>query len=140
MSNLDQSQFLQSYGLDKNALAQAGVEWDELVEIYKDHCSNFANLDTTAKFITDSLRQVREVHSLKYRVKDSEHLLEKIVRKKLEDKSLDISPENYSEKITDLIGVRALHLFKKDWIPIHEFITGTWELKETPTANIRKGD
>lgn len=99
-----------------------------------------SQLETTTKFISDSLHQVKEVHSLKFRVKDPEHLLEKIIRKKLEDTSLHIRPLNYHETITDLIGVRALHLFKKDGMPIHEFITGNWELKETPTANIRKGD
>jgi putative GTP pyrophosphokinase len=140
MSDLDQNKFLQSYSLDINALTQAGIQWDQLVDIYQDHRKNFANLETAAKFISDSLRQVKEVHSLKFRVKDPEHLLEKIIRKKLEDNSMYIAPENYGETITDLIGVRALHLFKKDWMPIHEFITSNWELKETPTANIRKGD
>jgi putative GTP pyrophosphokinase len=138
--NLDQQTFLKKYELEEDVLTRAGIEWDQLVEIYKDHSSNITALETTATYITDTLRQVKEVHSLKYRVKDPEHLLEKIVRKKLEDGSLDIRPENYRDKITDLIGVRALHLFKKDWIPIHEFITDTWELKEAPTANIRKGD
>lgn len=140
MSDLDQNKFFRSYGLDNAALTKADLKWEQLVEIYKDHNNNFAKLETTAKFISDNLHQVKEVHSLKFRVKDPEHLIEKIIRKKLEDASLDIRPENYSETITDLIGVRALHLFKKDWIPIHQFITGNWELKETPTANIRKGD
>lgn len=140
MSDLDQNKFFRSYSLDNAALTKADLKWEQLVEIYKDHNDKFAKLETTAKFISDNLHQVKEVHSLKFRVKDPEHLIEKIIRKKLEDASLDIRLENYSETITDLIGVRALHLFKKDWIPIHQFITGNWELKETPTANIRKGD
>jgi putative GTP pyrophosphokinase len=140
VSDLDEKTFLRTYGLDHDALTRASLQWNQLVEIYKDHSGNVPTLVTTATYITDTLRQVREVHSLKYRIKDPEHLLEKIVRKQLEDASVDIRPENYRDKVTDLIGVRALHLFKKDWIPVHDFITNTWELKEKPTANIRKGD
>jgi putative GTP pyrophosphokinase len=140
MSKPKEKAFLQKYNLDDDALERTGLEWNQLLEIYDDHSTNVTNLETTARYITDNLRQVEQVHSLKYRVKDPEHLLEKIIRKKLDDTSLDIRFENYREKITDLIGVRALHLFKEDWIPIHHFITATWDLAETPTANIRRGD
>ena len=48
--------------------------------------------------------------------------------------------ENYKEKLTDLIGLRALHLFKEDWVFINDFITQNWDLKQNPVANYRKGD
>jgi ppGpp synthetase/RelA/SpoT-type nucleotidyltranferase len=51
-----------------------------------------------------------------------------------------LSVRNYKSIITDLIGVRALHLFKEDWIQINDFITSKWGLREKPIANIRKGD
>ena len=38
------------------------------------------------------------------------------------------------------MGVRALHLFKDDWRAIHEFVSTTWELHETPVAYVRAGD
>lgn len=43
-------------------------------------------------------------------------------------------------ELTDLIGVRALHLFKEDWNQIHDLITNTWDLNEIPTAYYREGD
>jgi ppGpp synthetase/RelA/SpoT-type nucleotidyltranferase len=48
--------------------------------------------------------------------------------------------KTYRELITDLIGIRALHLFKDEWRPIHEFITATWDLHEKPIAYYRDGD
>lgn len=84
--------------------------------------------------------KIQNVHSVRYRIKDAEHLVEKIIRKKLKDTSSDITIENYKEKITDLIGLRALHLFKEDWELINTFLVKTYNFKETPTANYRKGD
>lgn len=84
--------------------------------------------------------KVNKVHSVRYRVKDSEHLIEKIIRKKIENKKRSYTIENYSSKIDDIIGVRALHLFKDDWKDIDSYVMNTWKTKETPTANIRNGD
>ncbi|MDQ3817227.1 MAG: RelA/SpoT domain-containing protein [Acidobacteriota bacterium] len=47
---------------------------------------------------------------------------------------------NYEDRITDVIGVRVLHLFKEEWAGIHDYITEIWELKEMPIAYVRKGD
>jgi putative GTP pyrophosphokinase len=116
------------------------LSWADLEDIYMRHSGNIANLEPTANYIADRLRQLDEVHSLKIRIKHPEHLLEKIIRKKLSDESFEITPENYTERITDLIGLRVLHLFKEDWTYIHDFIVKTWELNEPPTANVRKGD
>ena len=67
-------------------------------------------------------------------------MVEKIIRKRLERPEVDFTPDTYASHITDLIGVRALHLFKVEWRPIHEFVTRTWDLHEAPLAYIRKGD
>ena len=50
-----------------------------------------------------------------------------------------ITSEN-KKIITDLIGVRVLHLFKDDWKNIHEDIINLWEMKETPQINVPRGD
>ncbi|WP_051566867.1 RelA/SpoT domain-containing protein [Herminiimonas sp. CN] len=55
-------------------------------------------------------------------------------------KYADISIDNYFEKVTDLIGVRVLHLFKNDCFAISKSIGDTFNLVETPVAFIRKGD
>ena len=54
------------------------------------------------------------VHSLRWRVKDPDHLKEKLARKlkqiQEEGDSFDINAQNYMEKINDLAGLRILHL------------------------------
>jgi len=47
--------------------------------------------------------------------------------------------DNYKNEITDLIGIRVLHIFKDQWKDIHDFIIKTWNVIEI-TANIRDGD
>jgi ppGpp synthetase/RelA/SpoT-type nucleotidyltranferase len=68
--------------------------------------------------------------------------VEKIARKKLKDaeKYRDISVENYGARVTDLVGIRALHLFKGDFPEIHKSVIETWDLVEQATAYVRKGD
>jgi putative GTP pyrophosphokinase len=57
---------------------------------------------------------MRHVHSLRWRVKDPEHLREKLVRKLMESKEkgtdFDVTADNLFEKINDLAGFRILHL------------------------------
>jgi len=137
---IGQSDFLDKYRIDREKFLACGLDWDELSKIAIDYDRFRPHVEPTAKYIADCLRQVDAVHSFSIRLKEPEHLIEKIIRKKLEDSSLDFSVENYRTNITDLIGIRALHLFKEDWIQIHDFITGKWELREKPIANIRKGD
>ena len=137
---IGQSDFLDKYRIDREKFLASGLDWNELSKIAIDYDRFRPHVEPTAKYIADCLRQVDAVHSFSIRLKEPEHLIEKIIRKKLEDSSLDFSVENYRTNITDLIGIRALHLFKEDWIQIHDFITGKWELREKPIANIRKGD
>jgi GTP pyrophosphokinase len=137
---IEQSEFLANYRIDSDRFKAAGLQWNELTRIFEDYVSYQPSLEPVARYVTDCLRQVAAVHSIKIRLKDPEHVIEKIIRRKMEDPSLDICVANYKDTITDLIGIRALHLFKEDWTQIHDFITSTWELSEKPVANIRRGD
>jgi len=137
---IDLSDFLDKYRIDREKFKACDLDWNELSKIATDYKCCLPDLEPTATHIADCLRQVDAVHSLKIRLKDPEHLIEKIIRKKFDDSSLNFSLENYRTQIPDLIGIRAIHLFKADWIKIHEFITGKFELCKKPIANIRKGD
>ena len=80
------------------------------------------------------------MHSVRYRIKDSGHLLAKIIRKKIADPAREITLHNYRSAITDLIGIRAINLLKEDWVFIHKFIEDGWDLCEQPIAYIREED
>lgn len=135
-----QEAFFKEYQISSEAFESTKLGWAQLAEIYDDYKSKHGELLATGRLISDHLSQIVQVHSLKVRVKDPEHLIEKIIRKKAENHEREITLGNYSTEVTDLIGVRALHLFKDDWEPIHKAIMRIWELHEQPKAYIRGGD
>ena len=77
------------------------------------------------------------VHSVKARIKDLDHLREKIDRKAAGED--EITSENVFAKITDIAGIRVLHLYQSQFAKIHESIQsqidrGDWTLFEPPKA------
>jgi len=77
------------------------------------------------------------IHSIKSRLKDKDHLREKLLRKV--DPDNPINKDNIFSRVTDLAGVRLLHLHQDQLPKIHEFIMetvdrGDWRLNETPIA------
>jgi putative GTP pyrophosphokinase len=139
---LDQrrADFLRRYGFTEEQFKQTGLEWEVLDQIRKHHTGMLQELQTTAAYVVERLQTVPEVHSLKSRIKDADHLVAKAIRKRSEDRDIAIDCTTYENSITDLVGVRVLHLFKDDWRPIHDFVNATWELHEEPIAYVRGGD
>lgn len=136
---MDKNLFLKKYNIELEEFEEAGLTWNEVEAIHEDYSSFKTELEPTANYIVERIRNVETVHSTKMRIKDPDHLIEKIIRKnKSSENKIDIN--NYKTSITDLIGIRALHLFKEDWKTIHEHIKKTWDLNEKPKANIRDGD
>ena len=77
------------------------------------------------------------IHTVKHRLKNVEHLKEKIQRKW--DVENPLTPENLFERVTDLAGVRVLHLYQDQFEAIHNLITkqienGDWVYHENPVA------
>jgi putative GTP pyrophosphokinase len=125
---------------DTKELKKAGLTEADLQLIRKDFVQKVSDYEQTAQYITNVLLKTAGVHSVRYRVKNPDHLTKKILRKKLENRDRIITLSTYEEEINDLAGIRVLHLFKNDWQTIHQFITSTWELKEAPTVYHRQGD
>lgn len=78
------------------------------------------------------------VHSVKSRLKDSGHLKDKIVRK--HEAGDPITAENLFDRVTDLAGVRVLHLYQEQSRAIHAAIIDKvdnqrdWVFNEPPKA------
>lgn len=78
------------------------------------------------------------VHSVKMRLKEPDHLREKLNRKWNYDGP--IGPDNLFDRITDLAGVRVLHVYQAQFLKIHGEILGKvndlkdWYLPESPQA------
>ena len=136
--------FLDVSGISADDWAKSQADWVQLVEIANDFQAQLPALTSAAEQISSRIRTFEGVHSVRWRIKDVNHLIKKIIRKKMEepvkDKWKNISVENYLEVVTDLIGVRALHLFKDGCINIDASIRDVWELCEPVIVYIRKGD
>lgn len=137
---MNRSEFLSRHNFTEKDFKACGLEWPVLEAIADHHRGRTPELQTTASMLVQTLQQVPHVHSLKFRIKDPENLIAKLIRKKLDRPKSSFDVGSYVSKVGDLIGVRALHLFKDQWRPIHEFVRETWELNEKPIANYREGD
>lgn len=116
--------------------------YDEILEIFDERSHSIkVFMEGVVKTIgehpdlTDGDHRI--VHSYKSRLKNREHLREKIGRKTADGKA--ITAENLFDEITDLAGVRILHLFQEDFGSIDAVIrtqlkNGDWVLAEQPKA------
>jgi ppGpp synthetase/RelA/SpoT-type nucleotidyltranferase len=134
------NEFYSRYRLSDEILENSDIKWTDLTAIKKEYESMTDTLDAVGRFVVDQMISCPAIHSINYRLKDSEHLLEKIVRKKTENNERVITVENFRDEIKDLVGIRALHLFKEDWLNIHKYICENWDLAEEPVAFVRYGD
>lgn len=77
------------------------------------------------------------VHSYKSRLKDREHLRTKLARKR--DQGDPVLPDDLFRRVTDLAGVRIIHLFQEHFSQIDRLIrrkvdAGDWVLGERAKA------
>ena len=134
--------FLVRNRIDDKTWEASGCSWSELKLIKVDYEKRQQILEESANLYANVIRKIPLVHSVRSRIKDSDHLIEKIVRKcvSAEEKYKFVTVENYSEVITDLVGIRALHLFKEDCFGIASGLLDIWEPIEKPIAYVRSGD
>ena len=132
---MEREQFLSEYNIDERTLAEANISWEELALI-RDEYEKIEVLmhDLGKDFIDDYLYDIDKagIHSYRYRTKDVDHLLEKVIRKRKEnpEKFKHLDHTNYYKYMTDLIGIRVFFLYREDWIHFHRYITSRFENKE----------
>ena len=140
----DRKAFLEKYHISDESFRNSLLSWDELSRIASDFDSKKDGHECTVEAIAKEIKQCQHVHSFGYRVKETEHLIEKIIRKnpKCLEKGDMISVSNYEKHITDLMGLRILLLFKADWKEVHSYIVDRYGklFNEEPFVYVRKGD
>lgn len=129
---LEKKEFLKRYRITEETFESAGMSWDELTEICEDYKNNIQKYRELGKeFVDEYLYDIERagIHSYRYRTKEPEHLLEKIIRKRNEsmEKFKYLSVENYHKYFTDLIGIRVFFLYREDWVHFHHYLTTTFE-------------
>jgi putative GTP pyrophosphokinase len=134
--------FLRRNRIDAADWDKSGLSWEQLEAIADDHNKQSEYLRDSAELFARVIQRFPGVHSVRWRVKETEHLMVKIVRKRAagEEKYKTVDQSNYFEVVTDLVGLRALHLFKDDCFLIDKHLRGTWTPAEDPIAYVREGD
>jgi len=117
---------------------------DSLVDVYRLHDNQISLFrDQLVLALSGSPRLSPLVHSLRSRLKDPEHLRDKLSRKFMKCKSegaqFDIDKDNLLVKMNDLVGVRVLHLYTRQIREIDAALKGifqesTYDLVEGPFA------
>ena len=102
------------------------VNPDDLVDLYRSQShlfEQFKNAVVDCFKLEPTLNQAKSptIHSIKSRLKDPDHLREKLLRKALESDSVPITLENFFSRVTDLTGVRVLHLYQDQFPQLHSF-------------------
>lgn len=130
-------------GLKVENLKAAEIDKSVLISIYKDFIKNQEVLKQQAEYFANILHLGEEINSVKRRVKDPLHLLTKIVRKRKEalekgkeSPYLSISVDNYKNIIDDLVGIRAIYLFKENWALVNDFILKNFSVCEDRNITI----
>lgn len=132
--------FFKKYNINTTDFNSTGLKWEHLEKIHSDYTSAQSYFDPIAKHINDMLLKNENIHSTRFRIKSPDHLVEKIIRKRIREPKREIDLSNYKQEITDLVGVRALHLFKSDWIDIDNYIRQKFRISGYTVAYIREGD
>jgi len=140
----EHQEFLESMNIDPERVKGIKLDTQLLIDIATDYDSaeTQEELLDSAELIAKKIQRCKQVHSVRWRVKDTSHLIEKIIRKKESEseKYSDINVSNYKSKFDDLIGVRAIYLFKHNWLPVHQHILSRWTPKEKVIVYYREGD
>ena len=150
--DLEREMFFEKYKVEKY-FEISGLKWETLKAIYNDYENDekfFTQCATNLQsYITENL--THKVHSVQCRIKDGEHLIEKIIRKCGREqlgKYSGIDETNYREIVRDLVGVRILLFSKEGWEGVFDDLirifpaegNGSLFMKEEPVAYTRYGD
>ena len=91
---MNKQEFLTKYNFTESDLSEANITWEELELIAEEYQKNEQSLrDCGKSFIDEYLYDIEKagIHSYRYRIKELEHILEKVIRKRKEN------PEKFKE-------------------------------------------
>ncbi|EJM77925.1 RelA/SpoT domain-containing protein [Pseudomonas sp. GM60] len=143
VTGLTEEDFRRRANISDEQWLNSKINWEDLKAIETHYNEQQKSLRSAAELISSRIRDFPSVHSVRWRIKDSFSLLKKIYRKKTDPKAaekwLTVSSDNYLSVVTDLIGVRVLHLLKSECIAIDNAVRATWDPSEVIVYS-RMGD
>src|SRR5687768_12944785 len=104
---------------------------EELVALYTSDIPLFTTVANNLRSLLELAPINKLYHSIRWRVKDPDHLRNKLIRRltRLKEKgeAFDVSKENLFTKINDLAGVRLLHLHTTQFQRINQALLAVLE-------------
>lgn len=140
----DQDEFLLIYNkrkeFESEKFKNTGLTWDDLEKVAESYEQFKTELEKTIKEYSSRLQNIPNVKYLGFRLKDTEHLIEKIIRK-VAKRGKIINVNNYKEEITDLMGIRLVYISKYDAVSVFEKIVELYRQDVVEVAlKYRAGD
>lgn len=124
-------------------------KYADILSAYKDKEDRIKHFHKNVIAFFENSNLSKTVHSIRHRIKDTDHLLRKIERKNNDDETKEtgerkgqITAENFFERIMDYAGVRVLHLYQSQLESIHKTILQAvaegefFDLAEEPVAYV----
>ncbi len=130
---LEKGKFLEKYALTEAQFEAAELDWEELCAIAEDYTGRLDHFykirDMFVREIIENQEEKTGLHSYRTRIKTAEHLIEKIIRRRVENylKYWKLNRENYLKFVTDIIGFRGLLLYREDWVVFHKHLLSCFE-------------
>lgn len=127
-------------------IADLRVKHVDIIDAYNENIEAFVFFQKHILNFFEQKSLSKYVHSVRHRLKDIDHLVEKVERKNADDLLLpeserkgQITPENLFTRINDIAGVRVLHLHISQFEFIHDALMknikkGEFTLFEKPKA------
>lgn len=95
--------------------------YDHYLETHRDNLVNLESELLNNVFL--KMKDECSIHSIRSRVKNPYHLLDKLIRKiKTNTGYSGINIDNYHLYFDDLLGFRLLLLYNENWSPVHDYI------------------
>jgi len=148
----DKETFLHRYEVAE-LFPKCGISWETLMEVgddYETKCYGDGRKEQEYKgeyfeIIQSHIAKIasfENVHSYRFRIKKTGSLLAKIIRKSAERDDISYTPANYFQKITDLLGLRILYVFKEDYWFVHQQIMAEYgnQLAQDISIKLKEGD
>lgn len=144
----DKDEFLKDKGITVkfNKLEEQNPNlWDELCKIAKNFDQQKSYMEGTMQSFIKDIGQSNHIHSIRYRIKDTDSLIVKIIEKKFDNATSDskynnITVDNYYQIITDLIGVRIIIRYRHEWQYIHKLIWDKYHKDDRKYINDYEND
>jgi len=110
-----QHDFLNDFGISDLEFNASGLVWSDLEGIYSDYGRIHDHLKEHGQQFVKMMwnKDIPAVNSIKIRIKDPLHPIEKVIRKAIDRPQRRITQANYRGIITDLTGIRAIHKYKR---------------------------